>query len=240
MAQARVLERLAHLKPTVRIKDAVPIPVADAIIGWAAELHDGLTYARMRKIESAAGRNYWQTWARVAPQFEHAFAKTVPDHWRVAGPRTSWVDGKRARKAATPVHAILNYSYAILEVEATIAAHKLGFDPSLGLMHVDQRYRGSLATDLMEPVRPSPTKLSLTSSAATTSAGGRLRKPRGCVPVGPEMAWRLALFGPALRSALAPHAEGLARTLLGGRRVATPLTRHNHREAVATASGATR
>lgn len=57
------------------------------------------------------------------------------------------MDGKRARKAATPVHAILNYSYAILEVEATIAAHKLGFDPSLGLMHVDQRYRGSLATD---------------------------------------------------------------------------------------------
>lgn len=154
MAQARVLERLAHLKPTVRIEDAVPIPVADAIIGWAAELHDGLTHARMREIESAAGRNYWQTWARVAPQFEHAFAKTVPDRWRVAGPRTSWVDGKRARKAATPVHAILNYSYAILEVEATIAAHKLGFDPSLGLMHVDQRYRGSLATDLIEPVRP--------------------------------------------------------------------------------------
>jgi CRISPR/Cas system-associated endonuclease Cas1 len=57
----------------------------------------------------------------------------------VAGPRTSWVDGKRARKATTPVHAILNYSYAILEVEATIAAHKLGFEPSLGLMHVDQR-----------------------------------------------------------------------------------------------------
>jgi CRISPR/Cas system-associated endonuclease Cas1 len=53
----------------------------------------------------------------------------------VAGPRTSWVDGKRARKATTPVHAILNYSYAILEVEATIAKHKLGFDPSLGLMH---------------------------------------------------------------------------------------------------------
>ena len=55
----------------------------------------------MREIESAAGRNYWQTWARVAPRFEHAFAKTVPDHWRVAGQRTSWVDGKRARKAAT-------------------------------------------------------------------------------------------------------------------------------------------
>jgi CRISP-associated protein Cas1 len=107
----------------------------------------------MREIESAAGRNDWQTWARVAPRLEHPFAKTVSEHWCVAGPRTSWVDGTRARKAATPVHAILNDSYAILEVEASIAAHKLGFDPSLGLMHPDQRYRGSLATDLMEPVR---------------------------------------------------------------------------------------
>jgi CRISPR/Cas system-associated endonuclease Cas1 len=29
-----------------------------------------------------------------------------------------------------------------------------GVDPSLGIMHADQRYRGSLATDLMEPARP--------------------------------------------------------------------------------------
>lgn len=99
MAQARVLERLAHLKPTVRIEDAVPIPVADAIIGWAAELHDGLTYARMRKIESAAGRNYWQTWARVAPQFEHAFAKTVPTTGGSPGrERHGWTANGRARR----------------------------------------------------------------------------------------------------------------------------------------------
>src|SRR6478672_10659603 len=62
--------------------------------------------------------------------------------------------GKRARKASTPVHALLNYTYAILEVEATIACHAVGFDPSLGIMHADHRYRGSLASDLMEPARP--------------------------------------------------------------------------------------
>jgi hypothetical protein len=49
---------------------------------------------------------------------------------------------------------MLNYSYAIPETEATIACHLQGLDPSLGLMHTDLRYRGSLATDVMEPARP--------------------------------------------------------------------------------------
>ena len=30
----------------------------------------------------------------------------------------------------------------------------MGFDPTLGLMHTDKRYRPSLSSDLMEPVRP--------------------------------------------------------------------------------------
>jgi CRISPR-associated endonuclease Cas1 len=234
IAQARVVERLAHLKPTVRVKDARPIAVAEAIIGWAAELHDGLTYARMREIESAAGRNYWQTWARVAPRFDRGFAKNVPDHWLLAGPRTSWVDGKRARKAATPVHAILNFSYTILEVEATIAAHKLGFDPSLGLMHSDQRYRGSLATDLMEPVRPVVDGLVLNLLESHELCRGDVFENReGVCRIGPALARRLALFGPTLRSALAPLAEQLSHTLLQTSTSPTPLTRRNHRKALA-------
>jgi len=223
MAQARVVASLAHLKPMVRVKDAVPIPVAEAIIGWAAELHDGLPYARMREIESSAGRNYWQTWARVAPRFERGFAKAIPEHWHVAGPRTSWVDRKRARKAATPVHAVLNYTYAILEVEATIAAHKLGFDPSLGLMHADQRYRGSLAADLMEPVRPVADELVLDLFEAHELRRGDIFENReGVCRVGPPIARRLAQLGPALRSAIAPHAEQLARTLLLDPNAPTP------------------
>jgi CRISPR-associated endonuclease Cas1 len=230
MAQAKVVDRLAHLKPFVRVKDAEPIPVAEAIIGWAAELHDRLTYARMREIESSAGRNYWQTWARVAPRFEASFAKTVPDHWHTAGPRTSWVDRKRARKATTPVHAILNYTYAILEVEATIAAHKVGFDPSLGLIHTDQRYRGSLATDLMEPVRPIADGLILDLLSERTLARGDVTEDRdGVCRVGPPLALQLGQTAPGLFSAVAPHAEQLARTLLQAPNHPTPLTRQRRR-----------
>jgi len=103
-------------------------------------MHSGLTFTELRKLESAAGRNYWQTWARVPVRFDSSWRRRIPDHWHLAGPRTSAAEEKkRARKATTPVHALLNYTYAILETEATIAAHKLGFDPSLGLMHADQR-----------------------------------------------------------------------------------------------------
>ena len=48
----------------------------------------------------------------------------------------------------------MNYLYAIAQTGATLAAQRMGFDPTLGLMHTDKRYRPSLAADLMEPVQP--------------------------------------------------------------------------------------
>jgi CRISPR-associated endonuclease Cas1 len=56
--------------------------------------------------------------------------------------------------AANPANALLNYLYALLEGEATIAARIVGLDPGLGVLHADQDRRDSLAADLMEPIRP--------------------------------------------------------------------------------------
>jgi len=232
-AQAVLMERLAHLRPLVRIKEAKPIAVADAIRGWAAELTPELTFTRMRAIESSAGRLYWQTWARVTPRFDRTWASTVPEHWHSAGPRTSNIDRKRARKASTPVHAILNYVYAILEIEASIAAHAVGFDPSLGIMHTDQRYRGSLATDLMEPARPLADELVLNLLENQQLSRRDIHETReGVCRVAPELARRLAQLAPDLRVAVAPHAEALSAVLLRDSRAATPLTGRNHRVAV--------
>ena len=110
--------------------------------------------AEIRKIESIAGRYYWQTFAHLPLSYDSKWRRNVPDHWHLAGPRTSPVDRKRAKRALSPAHAVLNYLYAILESETTIAAYRMGFDPSLGLMHADKRYRPSLSSDLMEPARP--------------------------------------------------------------------------------------
>jgi CRISP-associated protein Cas1 len=236
-SQAEIVDRLSHLKRTVRVKDAKPITVAEAIRDWADLLQPHLPFARMREIESSAGRAYWQTWTNLAPSFDRRWDRTVPNHWRSAGPRTSWVDRKRARKAATPVHAILNYTYAILEVEATIAAHAVGFDPSLGIMHADHRYRGSLATDLMEPSRPVADGLILDLlDSRPLRRGDVLETRQGVCRIGPTLAHELARLAPELRAAVAPHAEWLVCRLLQRTDAATPLTRRRHRAALTQAT----
>ena len=77
----------------------------------------------------------------------------VPEHWRTFGSRISSLTAS-PRRATNPVNAILNYLYALLEVQARLAAAKLGLDPGLGVLHADTQYRESLACDLMEPIRP--------------------------------------------------------------------------------------
>jgi hypothetical protein len=53
-----------------------------------------------------------------------------------------------------PPNAVLNYLYALLESQATLAAAAVGLDPTLGVLHADTQYRDNLACDLMESVRP--------------------------------------------------------------------------------------
>ena len=49
---------------------------------------------------------------------------------------------------------MLNYLYAVLASEMRLAVTALGLDPGLGFSHVDSPARDSLASELMEPMRP--------------------------------------------------------------------------------------
>jgi CRISPR/Cas system-associated endonuclease Cas1 len=239
-AQARLAERLSYLKPTVRVKKTNEVTVAAWIRDHVLRLHPELPVTKLRQIESAAGREYWRTWARLPVRFERAWAPLVPDHWHVAGPRTSQAENKRrARKATSPVHAILNYAYAILLTEATISCHAMGLDPSLGLMHVDLRYRSSLAADVMEPGRPVADALVLGLLQSRALRRGDIVETReGVCRVGPALVPKLAAFSTALRTAVAPHAEQLARTLSRSEQHPTPMTRAKHRRAIAQRAAA--
>jgi CRISPR-associated endonuclease Cas1 len=234
-AQATVAERLSHLKPLVRVKTAQPMSVPELIREHAAALHPELGVARLREIESSAGRAYWQAWARLPVRLDPALRRTAPEHWHVAGPRTSEAENKnRARKATSPVHAIINYSYAILETEATIACHVMGLDPSLGVMHTDLRYRSSLSTDLMEPGRPVVDATVLDLLESRELRRGDIHETReGVCRVGPELANELAGHALEYRMAVAPYAEQLARTLSRSEQHPTPITRTKHRRAIA-------
>ncbi len=113
--------------------------------------------AALRDIESRAAAIYFKTWQRHAvPTFATRDAARVPEHWLSGNARTSrqWQTGRSPRKATDPVNAMLNYAYALAEIECRIACVAVGLDPALGVMHTDIRHRNSLALDLLEAVRP--------------------------------------------------------------------------------------
>jgi CRISP-associated protein Cas1 len=125
-----------------------------------------------------------------------------------------------------PAHAVLNCLCAVARTEATIAAQRMGFDPTLGLMHTDKRYRPSLASDLMEPVRPVVDRIVFELiKDREFSRGEVVETRRGVCRLGAGLARELGRHSPFLREAVGPNAERLARELLKAPDHPTPLTR---------------
>jgi CRISPR-associated endonuclease Cas1 len=116
-------------------------------------LDDATTIADLRYIESRAALEYWDGWQGVPMRFGSRDVPRVPKQWLAFDSRRSQLSSS-PRKASTPINALLNYLYGILEAEARIAAQRVGCDPSMGLIHADRPSRANFATDLMEPVRP--------------------------------------------------------------------------------------
>jgi CRISPR-associated endonuclease Cas1 len=108
----------------------------------------------LRRIEAQAAAAYWSAWSTLPVTFPTNDLHRVPAHWRTFGSRTSPLTGS-PRLAANPANAMLNYLYTVLESEARLAAAAVGLDPGLGFLHLDTPARDSLASDLMEPIRPS-------------------------------------------------------------------------------------
>ncbi len=126
---------------------------ADRIATLSAELPTAENIASIRLIEAQAASAYWSAWRALPFTFPKKDSPRIPEHWRTFGTRISPLTGS-PRLAVTPGCAMMNYLYALLEAEASLAARALGLDAAMGIFHVDQSNRDSLACDLMEPVRP--------------------------------------------------------------------------------------
>jgi CRISPR-associated endonuclease Cas1 len=228
MVATKVRRQAATLDGTVRGQlDGNAVDRAVEIIARSAEViskADAMSAIRGR--EAVAGRWYWKTLAELPLVFESGFDRSVPDHWHRAGLRTSAGSGfKGPRKAATPFHAAVNYANAILEIEARLALQAYGFDPGLGIIHADKRYRGSLALDLMEPARPVADEVVLEALQVPLARGDVYETREGVCRVGPRLARRLASGAPAMREALMPEAANLSAMLTGTRRRGAPRRR---------------
>lgn len=138
-AQTRLLRRAMAVRPDCRK------PLGDALdsLGGAlanlAKAHgqavDVAAVARIRGIEGAAARAYFQGLAALfPPSLEFA--------------------GRNRRPPRDPVNACLSLAYTLMHFEAVQAAHIAGLDPLLGFYHRPAFGRESLASDLIEPLRP--------------------------------------------------------------------------------------
>ena len=171
------------------------------------------SFEHLRYYEADAAKAYWKAWECVGVGFGKREARRVPDHWLNFRLRTS-PHTKSPRAAANPANAMLNYLYAILEAETRIAAMAMGLDPGLGLYHADQRYRDSLACDLMEPVRPAVDShllgLLQTRSFRKTDF---FENRQGVCRVMPSVTQQLALTSAKWSRSIAPVVERVAQTL---------------------------
>jgi CRISPR-associated protein Cas1 len=61
---------------------------------------------------------------------------------------------RKPHRATTPGNALLNYLYAILESEVTVALLAAGLDPGIGMFYADIDGRSSPALDAIEAARP--------------------------------------------------------------------------------------
>ena len=91
--------------------------------------------AALRGYEGAAARSFFQGFATLFP------------------PALNF-HGRNRRPPRDPVNATLSLAYTLLHFDAVRAAHVAGLDPLIGFYHRPAYGRESLASDLIEPLRP--------------------------------------------------------------------------------------
>ncbi len=225
-------ERLAR----GRLNDSA---TARAIANLRDRLPAAVTADAIRNLEAQAAVAYFAAWRNIPVLWPKTDLRRIPDHWRSAGSRQSPLSGG-PRLAITPVHAILNYCFALLESESRLALACLGLDPGLGLgLHTDNPKRDSLSLDVLEPVRPQ-----IESWLLDWIAREPLRRAdffeaaSGNCRLMSHFCTKLSETAPTWGKLVAPWAEYVAHALWTSvsrskvvRSIPTPLTQKHRREA---------
>jgi CRISPR/Cas system-associated endonuclease Cas1 len=180
---------------------------------------DGL---RALSIEAEAAWIYWNLWERMPVRFARRNPQRLgpngrwrpgrPDLWLTFGARTSLLSGNASR-ATTPGNALLNYLYAVLESEMTVALLAHGLDPGIGMFHADIDGRSSLSLDAIEAVRPYVEYWLIAYIQASVFANRDFHEiPDGEVRLSHPLNSHLAHTAALWRKACEPIAQWLARS----------------------------
>jgi hypothetical protein len=176
-----------------------------------ASIETARTIEEVRLCEAKCAAIYWNSWTNVSIRLRPRDISRVPVSWTRYETRKSTLTGA-PRAATNPINSLLNYSYSLLESEARLALLSVGLDPTLGILHADQRNRDSFALDAMEPVRPMVDAfiLDLLEERILTSRDF-VELPNGVCRVRAPMTHDLALTLPRWRQLMAPVATDLAQ-----------------------------
>jgi len=206
----------------------------DAVNGYTDLAESAATLGDLTNVEAQAASRYFTAWVNhITLRFARDHQDRVPDHWHWFVARSSLIHPSAgARDAADPVNAMLNYGYALAEVECTLAVRAIGLDPGLGVIHTDKPARDSLALDLIEPLRPVVDDLILQLiEQRVFTADDFVEDGRGGCRLTPTLASELAGLMPELARIAAVYAERLLATFTGSARgtiaAKTPLTKAN-------------
>ena len=219
IARELVQQKIAGQANVARRK-LLDTTTADRIDHFGSDLPSADTISTIRLIEAQAASTYWSAWRALPLTFPKRDLLRVPEHWRTFGTRISPLTGS-PRLAVTPDCAMMNYLLALLEAEASLAARALGLDAAMGVFHVDQPNRDSLACDLMEPVRPVVDAYLL--DWITTQPLKRewfFEQRNGNARLMASLTERLSETAPMWARAVAPVAEWVAQALWNSRRAA--------------------
>jgi CRISPR-associated endonuclease Cas1 len=212
-------------------------PTAQEIAAFRERLLTADTFPAIRVLEAHAAVAYFATWRNIPVLWPKADLRRVPEHWLTVGSRHSPLSGG-PRLAVTPVHAILNYCFALLESETRRAVAALGLDPILGLgLHTDTPNRDSLALDVLEPARVEIEKWVLHwITQEPLRRADFFETPTGNCRLMSHLCAKLAETAPVWGKLVSPWAEYVAERLWAStnpakseRRLATPLTQQHRR-----------
>lgn len=132
-AQANFLMRLKETYPKYRLELSIKHEQLLKICETSIQMVD--QKERLRGIEGSAASIYFSGIARVAPNSLH-------------------FTGRNRRPPRDPLNSVLSLGYTLLHSEAVLALYGCGFDPFVGFYHAIDFGRESLASDIIEPLRP--------------------------------------------------------------------------------------
>jgi CRISPR-associated endonuclease Cas1 len=152
IARSLVQQKLVQQERILRERFQEPA-IANLIEQTRSAIPKANNNDEVRRCEAVAAKFYWSTWRLLPINYPKNDLPHIPDHWKTFGTRQSPLTGS-PRRAVNPPNAMLNFLYSLLESESRLALSALGLDPGLGVFHADTPNRDSLASDLMEAVRP--------------------------------------------------------------------------------------